>query len=85
MPLRRVPSRWSRAGLRPRRASLYVAAESGDVTTLDNHNRRLTMITREHVGDNAHVVAADPTTGHTYYPLLTKPTGGPTLLKAAAP
>ena len=64
---------------------MYVAAESGDVTTLDNHNRRLTMITREHVGDNAHVVAADPTTGHTYYPLLTGPTGGATLLEAAAP
>jgi DNA-binding beta-propeller fold protein YncE len=64
---------------------LYVAAESGDVTTLDNHNRRLTVGSREHVGDDAHVVAVDPTTGHSYYPLPTGPTGIPTLLEKAAP
>ncbi|MGH3514230.1 MAG: YncE family protein, partial [Pseudonocardiaceae bacterium] len=64
---------------------LYVAAESGDVTTLDNHNRRLTVVTREHIGDDAHVVAVDPTTGHSYYPLPTGPSGGPTLLETAAP
>jgi DNA-binding beta-propeller fold protein YncE len=63
---------------------LYVAAESGDVTTLDNHNRRLTVVAREHVGDDAHVVAVDPTTGHSYYPLPTGPSGGPTLLEKAA-
>jgi DNA-binding beta-propeller fold protein YncE len=64
---------------------LYVAAESGDVTTLDNHNRQLTVISREHVGDDAHVVAVDPTTGHSYYPLPTGPSGGPTLLEKATP
>ncbi|HKS52853.1 MAG TPA: YncE family protein [Pseudonocardiaceae bacterium] len=64
---------------------LYVAAESGDVTTLDNHNRRLTVLAREHVGDDAHVVAVDPTTGHSYYPLPTGPRGGPTLVDKAAP
>jgi DNA-binding beta-propeller fold protein YncE len=63
---------------------LYVAAESGDLTTFDNHNRRLIITGREHVGDNAHVVAADPTTGHSYYPLPTGPTGTPTLLEKAA-
>lgn len=64
---------------------LYVAAESGDVTTLDNHNRQLTVVAREHVGDDAHVVAVDPTTGHTYYPLPTGPSGGPTLLEKTEP
>jgi DNA-binding beta-propeller fold protein YncE len=64
---------------------LYVGAESGDVTTLDNHNRQLTVVSREHVGDDAHVVAVDPTTGHTYYPLPTGPNGGPTLLEKAPP
>ena len=64
---------------------LYVAAESGDVTTLDNHNRQLTVIAREHVGEDAHVVAVDPTTGHSYYPLPTGPSGSPTLLEKAAP
>lgn len=64
---------------------LYVAAESGDVTTLDNHNQQLTVISREHVGDDAHVVAVDPTTGHSYYPLPTGPSGSPTLLEKAAP
>jgi DNA-binding beta-propeller fold protein YncE len=64
---------------------LYVAAESGDVTTLNNHNRQLMVLAREHVGDDAHVVAVDPTTGHSYYPLPTGPRGGPTLLEKAAP
>jgi DNA-binding beta-propeller fold protein YncE len=64
---------------------LYVAAESGDVTTLDNHHRRLMVIAREHVGEDAHVVAVDPTTGHSYYPLPTGPSGSPTLLETAAP
>ncbi|MDQ3904940.1 MAG: YncE family protein [Actinomycetota bacterium] len=63
---------------------LYVAAESGDVTTLHNHNRQLTVIAREHIGDDAHVVAVDPTTGHSFYPLPTGPSGGPTLLEKVA-
>ncbi len=62
---------------------LYVAAESGWVTTLDNHHRRLTLTHREHLGDDAHVVAVDPTTGHSYYPLPTGPGGHPTLLEEA--
>jgi len=62
---------------------LYVAAESGWVTTLDNHHRGLTITHREHLGDDAHVVAVDPTTGHSYYPLSTGPGGHPTLLEEA--
>jgi DNA-binding beta-propeller fold protein YncE len=64
---------------------LYVAAESRNLTTFDSHNRRLTITGRERVGDNAHVVAVDPNTGHRYYPLPTGPTGTPTLLEKAAP
>ena len=43
------------------------------------------VIAREHVGEDAHVVAVDPTTGHSYYPLPTGPSGSPTLLEKAAP
>ncbi|MGH3802492.1 MAG: YncE family protein [Pseudonocardiaceae bacterium] len=64
---------------------LYVAAESGWVTTLDNHQRRLTLTRREHLGDGAHVVAVDPTTGHSYYPLTSGSGGTPTLLEETAP
>ncbi len=64
---------------------LYVAAESGWVTTLDNRPRQLTLTHREHLGDAAHVVAVDPTTGHSYYPLPSGPGGTPTLLEEAAP
>lgn len=64
---------------------LYVAAESGWVTTLDNHQRQLTLTHREHLGEGAHVVAVDPTTGHSYYPLPSGPGGTPTLLEKAAP
>jgi DNA-binding beta-propeller fold protein YncE len=42
---------------------LYVAAESGVVTTLNTHHWQLTVLAREHVGEDAHVVAVDPTTG----------------------
>jgi DNA-binding beta-propeller fold protein YncE len=62
---------------------LYVAAESGWVTTLDNHDRRLAVVSCEHLGDGAHIVAVDPTTGHSYYPLPTGPGGSPTLLEKA--
>ena len=60
---------------------LHLAAESGWVITLDNHDRRLAITHREHLGDGAHVVAVDPTTGHSYYPLQTGPGGHPTLLE----
>jgi hypothetical protein len=52
------------------RAILYVAAESGVVTTLDIQTGpgRITGLTL--LGDNAHVVALDPTTGQAYFPIL---------------
>jgi DNA-binding beta-propeller fold protein YncE len=39
---------------------LYVAAESGWLTVLDEHDRRLTVAGRAHLADGAHVVAVDP-------------------------
>ena len=49
--------------------TLYVAAESGWVTTLDNHDRDLVLTGRAHLADGAHVVAVDPTTHRSYYPV----------------
>jgi DNA-binding beta-propeller fold protein YncE len=59
---------------------LYVAAESGWLTTLDNHNRHLTVTGRTHLADGAHVLALDPTTHRTYYPIPHGTSGGPALL-----
>ena len=59
---------------------LYVAAESGWVTTLDNHNRRLAVTGRAYLAAGAHVVAVDPTTHRTYYPVPHGPAGHPALL-----
>lgn len=58
---------------------LYVAAESGWVTTLDRHGRHLTVAGRAHLADGAHVVAVDPTTHRSYYPLPRGRTGRPAL------
>ncbi|MGV4922836.1 YncE family protein [Streptomyces sp. BHT-5-2] len=59
---------------------LYVAAESGWVTTADNHDRYLTLTGRAHLADGAHVVAVDPTTHLSYYPVPHGPGGHPALL-----
>lgn len=48
---------------------LYIAAESGWVTTADNRNRHLTVTGRAHLADGAHVVAVDSTTHRSYYPV----------------
>lgn len=48
---------------------LYIAAESGWVTTGDNRNRHLTVTGRAHLADGAHVVAVDATTHRSYYPV----------------
>lgn len=61
------------------RHRLYVAAESGWVTTLDNHDHRPTVTGRDHLADGAHVVAIDPTTHLSYYPIPNSTTGHPAL------
>jgi DNA-binding beta-propeller fold protein YncE len=67
----------------PGTARLSVAAESGDVTVLTEQNRQLTVLGRDHLADGAHVVAVDPTTHRTYYPIASGPGGHPVLLVEA--
>src|SRR5579859_2441121 len=64
----------------PGTGRLYVAAESGWVTVLDQHDRRLTIAGRAYLADGAHVVAVDPTTHRSYYPVPHGLDGKPTLL-----
>jgi len=59
---------------------LYVAAESGWLTTLDVHDRRTTVTGSSHLADGAHVVAVDPTTHRSYFPVPRGPDGHPALL-----
>jgi DNA-binding beta-propeller fold protein YncE len=53
----------------PGAGRLYVAAESGWLTILDQHDRRLTVTGRAYLADGAHVVAVDPITHRSYYPI----------------
>lgn len=60
---------------------LYVAAESGTVTVLDLRGHRLTVTGSAHLADDAHVVAVDPGTHHSYYPVPAGTNGRPALLE----
>jgi DNA-binding beta-propeller fold protein YncE len=62
---------------------LYVAAESGTVTVLDQHGRALVLAGSGHLADNAHVVTVDPITHHSFYPIPEGPDGHPLLLEQA--
>ncbi|GGU84320.1 hypothetical protein GCM10010211_57820 [Streptomyces albospinus] len=64
----------------PAAGHLFVASESGWVTTADNHDRHLTITGRAHLAADAHVVAVDPTTHLSYYPVPHGPGGHPALL-----
>jgi DNA-binding beta-propeller fold protein YncE len=59
---------------------LYVAAESGWLTTLDVHDRRTTVTGSSHLADGAHVVAVDPNTHRSYFPVPHGPDNHPALL-----
>jgi len=59
---------------------LYVAAESGVVTTLDLHSRAGRVTGRAHLAGNAHVVAVDESTGRAYFPVSDAGDGKPGLL-----
>jgi len=59
---------------------LYVAAESGTLTVLAEHDRHLQLLSRSALTDGAHVVAVDPATHDSYYPLAAGPGGHPELL-----
>ena len=60
---------------------LYVAAESGTRTPLDRPDRTLAVTESGHLAVNAHVVAVDPTTHRSYYPVPAGSDGHPALLE----
>ena len=67
----------------PGMGRLYVAAESGTVTVLAENNRQLTVLGSGHLADDAHVVAVDPATHRSYYPIAQGPDDHPQLLVQA--
>jgi DNA-binding beta-propeller fold protein YncE len=60
---------------------LYVAAESGTVTTLDVRDHTLAVTGSGHLADGAHVVTVDAGTHRSYYPVPAGSTGHPALLE----
>jgi DNA-binding beta-propeller fold protein YncE len=62
---------------------VYVAAESGFVTVLQLRGRRLRVIYSNYLADDAHVVAVDPGTGRSYFPVLGASGGHPVVLVCA--
>jgi DNA-binding beta-propeller fold protein YncE len=64
----------------PGAGRLYVAAESGWVTLLDERGRQLTVSGRSHLADGAHVVTVDPGTHRSFYPVPRGAAGRPALL-----
>lgn len=64
----------------PPRRLLYIAAESGDVTTVVLRPAAGRVTGRSHLADNAHVVAVDPGTGRAYFPVPDTGAGHPGLV-----
>jgi YVTN family beta-propeller protein len=62
---------------------LYVAAESGTLTTLDLRDHTLAVTGSGHLVDGAHVVAVDRNTHRSYYPVPSGNGGHPALLERA--
>jgi len=62
---------------------LYVAAESGWLTVLDQRGRTLSVTGSAHLADGAHIVALDPGTHRSYYPVPDNGSGHPALLTYA--
>ena len=60
---------------------LYVAAESGTLTTLDLRDHTVSVTGSGRVADGAHVVAVDPGTHRSYYPVPAGSNGHPALLE----
>jgi DNA-binding beta-propeller fold protein YncE len=60
---------------------LYVAAEDGTLTVLDQHDHATTVVGGGHLADGAHVVALDPITHHLYFPVPRDTGGRPALLE----
>jgi hypothetical protein len=64
----------------PDRGLLYVAAESGVLTMVDLGPPAGRVAGREHLADDAHVVAVDRSTARAYFPLPDASSGRPGLL-----
>jgi len=66
-------------GIDPGLGWLYVAAESGDLTVFDINQPGVVLVGHDRPGDNAHTVAADPSTHRTFFPLPAGSNGTPVL------
>jgi DNA-binding beta-propeller fold protein YncE len=64
----------------PHAGRLYVASESGYVTVLQLQGPRLRVIYSNYLADDAHVVAVDPATGRSYFPVLSASGDHPAVL-----
>jgi hypothetical protein len=53
------------------------------VTVLDERDGKLRVAGSAHLADAAHVVAVDPATHDSYYPVASAPGGHPVLLERA--
>ena len=62
---------------------LYVAAESGQLNILDWRKNAFAVAVSAHLADGAHVVAVDPATHHSYYPVPAGSDRRPALLERA--
>jgi DNA-binding beta-propeller fold protein YncE len=62
---------------------LYVAAESGEVSILDERDGTLHVTGSDHLADGAHAVAVDPASHRSYYPIPSGSGGHPVLLERA--
>lgn len=63
--------------------TLYVAGEAGIVSLFKSESRQVSKIGEGFLGPNAHVVAADPASHQSYFPL--KDLGGKTMLRVMRP
>lgn len=59
------------------RALPIKAAEGGEVTILAERGRALTVLGSDHVADGAHIVAVDPLTHRSYFPIPSGTRGRP--------
>jgi DNA-binding beta-propeller fold protein YncE len=60
---------------------LYVAAEDGTVSVLDRTDHGVALVASRHLADGAHVVALDPATHRSFYPIPHAGTGHPAVLE----
>jgi DNA-binding beta-propeller fold protein YncE len=67
----------------PNGGRLYVASESGSVTVFQLRGHRLRIIYSNYLADDAHVVAVNPATGRSYFPVLRASGGHPAVLVCA--